>query len=140
MTIAQYALKSSRARALKEIAHKPLEVCGYPSLPRSGRLLLSPMSRRKLKPIVDLAKCLRRHLRIIINSIRLDAKSGNAKGNNSWIQKVKKMACGSRNAKNIRNGSLFLSRRMNFETYRLDFLMGQFYRYETSKMLNGYKE
>jgi len=43
----------------------------------------------------------------IINAIRLGANSGNAEGNNSRIQKVKKMACGFRNTENFKTAVYF---------------------------------
>ena len=107
IAIAKSALKTSRAWALKEIAHNLWKYVYIGLAERKWKLLLSRMSRSKLKPMVDLARSLREHLWMIINAIKLDANSGNAEGNNSRIQKVKKMACGFRNTENFKMAVYF---------------------------------
>jgi transposase len=107
MSITQCALKTSRAWALKEIAHSLWKYVYIGLAEKRWRLLLARMSRSKLKPMVNLAKSLRQHLWMIINAIRLGANSGNAEGNNSRIQKVKKMACGFRNTENFKMAVYF---------------------------------
>lgn len=69
--------------------------------------LISRMVRSRLDSIVKLARSLREHLWMILNAIRLGANSGNAEGNNSRIQKVKKMACGFRNTENFKMAVYF---------------------------------
>ena len=44
---------------------------------------------------------------MILNAIKLGANSGNAEGNNSRIQKVKKIACGFRNTDNFKMAVYF---------------------------------
>lgn len=107
MEITQCALKTARAWTLKEIAHN---LWGYVYIGVAEKewcRLLKKMSRSRLKPMVELAKSLREHLWMIINAIRLNANSGNAEGNNSRIQKVKKMACGFRNSENFKTAIYF---------------------------------
>ncbi len=93
MEIAQSALKTSRAWALKEMAHGLWQYVYVGIAKRVWNQLLSRMARSRLDPMLKLAKSLREYLWMIINAIRLDANSGNAEGNNSRIQKVKRMAC-----------------------------------------------
>lgn len=107
MEITRSALKTSRAWAFKEVAH---QLWGYVYMKvaeREWNLLLSRMSRSRLKPMVDLSKSLRGYLWMIFNAIRLSANSGSAEGNNSRIQKVKKMACGFRNTHNFKMAIYF---------------------------------
>ena len=107
MEIAQSALKTARAWALKEIAHGLWQYIYVGIAQKEWSQLLSRMARSRLDPMVKLAKSLREHLWMIINAIRLDANSGNAEGNNSRIQKVKRMACGFRNTENFKMAVYF---------------------------------
>lgn len=107
MEIAHSALKTARAWALKEMAH---DLWGYVYIgvaEKEWTRLLSRMARSRLDPVIKLAKSLREHLWMILNAIRLGANSGNAEGNNSRIQKVKKMACGFRNTENFKMAVYF---------------------------------
>ena len=107
MEIAHSALKTARAWAMKEIAHG---LWGYVYIgvaEKEWAMLLSRMARSRFDPIVKLAKSLRKYLWMILNAIRLGANSGNAEGNNSRIQKVKKMACGFRNTENFKMAVYF---------------------------------
>lgn len=102
MEIAKSALKTAKAWAMKETAHSLWNFI-YPGVAkREWDKLLSWMSHSKMKPMVDLAKSLKKHLWMILNAIRLKANSGCAESNNSRIQKVKKMACGFRNTENFK--------------------------------------
>lgn len=107
MELAQRALKTSRAWALKEIAHSLWSYLYVGVAEKEWNRLLVRMSRSRLKPMIALAKSLREHLWMIINAIKLGANSGNAEGNNSRIQKVKKMACGFRNTENFKMAIYF---------------------------------
>ena len=102
MEIAKSALKTSRAWTLKEIAHELWKYVYVGVAEKQWRTLLSRMSRSRLAPMIKLARSLRKHLWMIINAIRLNANSGSAEGNNSRIQKIKKMACGFRNTHNFK--------------------------------------
>jgi transposase len=102
MEITQSALKTARAWGLKEIAHSLWKFVYVGVAEREWGRLISRMARSRLKPMVQLAKSLREHLWMIINAIKLNANSGNAEGNNSRIQKVKRMACGFRNTENFK--------------------------------------
>lgn len=107
MEIAQSALKTARAWALKEIAHGLWQYIYVGIAQKEWNQLLSRMAHSRLDPMVKLAKSLREHLWMIINAIRLNANSGNAEGNNSRIQKVKRMACGFRNTENFKMAVYF---------------------------------
>ncbi len=107
MEIANSALKTARAWALKEMAHSLWSYVYIGVAEKEWGKLLSRMARSRLEPIIKLAASLREHLWMIINAIRLNANSGSAEGNNSRIQKVKKMACGFRNTENFKMAVYF---------------------------------
>ena len=60
-----------------------------------------------LKPVIDVALMLERHLDGILNAIVLRATNGMAEGINSRIQWIKKMACGFRNRDRFRMAIYF---------------------------------
>jgi transposase len=107
MEIANSALKTSRAWALKEIAHGLWSYVYIGVAEKEWKSLLSRMARSRLEPMKKLAKSLKKHLWMIINAIRLKANSGNAESNNARIQKVKKLACGYRNTENFKMAVYF---------------------------------
>lgn len=107
MEIANSALKTSRAWALKEIAYGLWSYVYIGVAEKEWKHLLSRMARSRLDPMKKLSKSLRKHLWMIINAIRLKANNGNAESNNSRIQKVKKMACGFRNTENFKMAVYF---------------------------------
>jgi transposase len=107
MAIARSALKTARAWALKEMAHSLWDYAYVAVAMKEWGKLLSRMARSRLEPVVKLAASLREYLWMIINAIRLKANSGNAEGNNSRIQRVKKMACGFRNTENFKMAVYF---------------------------------
>jgi transposase len=107
MAIARSALKTARAWALKEIAHSLWNYAYVAIAEKEWNKLFSRMARSRLAPVVKLASSLRKYSWMIINAIRLNANSGIAEGNNSRIQKVKKMACGFRNTENFKMAVYF---------------------------------
>jgi transposase len=107
MAIAKSALKTSRAWAMKEIAHGLWSYVYIGVAEKEWKRLLSRMARSRLDPMKKLANSLKEHLWMIINAIRLKANSGNAESNNSRIQRVKKMACGFRNTENFKMAVYF---------------------------------
>src|SRR5574344_837659 len=74
---------------------------------KAWRSLFGWMWRSRLSPMVDLARSLKRHFYGIMNAIMLGIDNGMAESINSKIQKVKKMACGFRNAGRFRNAIMF---------------------------------
>ena len=60
-----------------------------------------------LRPVIEVAAMLERHLEGILNAIVLGATNGRAEGINSRIQWIKKMACGFRNRERFRHAILF---------------------------------
>lgn len=105
--IAHSALKTAKAWAMKETAHNLWNFIYSGVALKAWKQLLRWMSRSQLVPMSMLAKSLKRHLWMILNAVRLKATSGCAEGNNSRIQKVKKMACGFRNTENFKNSIYF---------------------------------
>jgi transposase len=108
MAIANSALKTSRALAMKEIAHSLWSYVCIGVAEKEWKRLLSRMARCRLDPMKKLANSLKEHLWMIINAIRLKANSGNAESNHSRIQRVKKMACGFRDTENFKMAVYFL--------------------------------
>ena len=74
---------------------------------REWKRLLSWMKRSRLAPMIQLSDSLKKHLWMILNAVRLKVSSGCAEGNNSRIQKIKKMACGFRNTENFKYAVYF---------------------------------
>lgn len=107
MELTQSALKTAKAWSLKEIAHSLWQYVYIGVAEKEWNALLRRMGRSRMKPMVELSRSLREHLWMILNAIRLNANSGNAEGNNSRIQKVKKMACGFRNTDNFKTAIYF---------------------------------
>lgn len=107
MEIAKSALKTARAWSYKEMAHGMWKYIYIGAAEKAWKQLLKKMSRSRIEAIKNLAKSLREHLWMIINAIKLNANSGSAEGNNSRIQKVKKMACGFRNTENFKMAVYF---------------------------------
>jgi transposase len=107
MEIAHSALKTARAWAMKETAHGLWQYLYVGAAEREWKRLMGWMSRSKLQPMIKLAKSLRKYLWMILNAIRLQVNSGCAEGNNSRIQKIKKMACGFRNTENFKYAIYF---------------------------------
>jgi len=105
--IAHSSLKTSRAWAIKETAHLLWNYLYLGAAEKKWKKLLAWMSRSRLAPMVKLAKTIREHLWMILNAIKFKASSGSAEGNNSRIQRIKKMACGFRNPENFKNAIYF---------------------------------
>jgi transposase len=107
LDIARSTLKTARAWAMKETAHLLWSFQYIGAAERGWKRLLGWMKRSRLKPMIKLARSIEKHLWMILNAIRLNVNSGCAEGNNSRIQKIKKMACGFRNTENFKNSIYF---------------------------------
>ena len=107
LEIARSSLKTARAWAMKETAHLLWDFLYMGAAEKGWKRLLGWMKRCRLKPMIELAQSIERHLWMILNAIRLKVNSGCAEGNNSRIQKIKKMACGFRNTENFKNAIYF---------------------------------
>ena len=107
LEIAQSTLKTARAWAIKETAHLLWDFLYIGAAKRGWKRLVGWMKRSRLEPMKKLAKSIEKHLWMILNAIRLKVSSGCAEGNNSRIQKIKKMACGFRNTENFKNAIYF---------------------------------
>lgn len=100
-------LKTARAWAIKETASRLWDYTSETWAGKAWRSLFGWMWRSRLSPMVDLARSLKRHFYGIMNAIMLGIDNGMAESINSKIQKVKKMACGFRNAGRFRNAIMF---------------------------------
>ena len=107
LEIAQSTLKTARAWATKETAHLLWDFLYMGAAERGWKRLIGWMKRSRLRPMTKLARSIEKHLWMILNAIRLKVNSGCAEGNNSRIQKIKKMACGFRNTQNFKNAIYF---------------------------------
>lgn len=107
LEIARSSLKTARAWAMKETAHLLWDFLYMGAAENGWKRLLGWMKRCRLKPMIELSKSIEKHLWMILNAIRLKVNSGCAEGNNSRIQKIKKMACGFRNTQNFKNAIYF---------------------------------
>jgi len=105
--VAKSVLKTAKAWAMKEIQHKIWNYKYMGIVKREWECLLSWMSHCKIKPMVKLAKSLKKHLWMIFNAIRLKVSNGCAESNNSRIQKIKKIACGYRNSNSFKYAIYF---------------------------------
>ena len=107
LEIARSTLKTARAWAIKETAHLLWKFLYVGAAKRGWERPSGWMKRSRLKPMMELARSIEKHLWMILNAIRLKVNSGCAESNNSRIQKVKKMACGFRNTENFKNAIYF---------------------------------
>lgn len=107
LDIAKSSLKTARAWAIKETAHLLWHFTYIGAAEREWKKLFRWMKRSRLEPMKKLARSLEQYLWMILNAIKLDVNSGCAEGNNSRIQKIKKMACGYRNTENFKTAIYF---------------------------------
>lgn len=107
LEITRSTLKTARAWAIKETAHLLWNFLYMGTAEKEWKRLLGWMKRCRLRPMVDLARSLTKYLWMILNAVRLKVSSGCAEGNNSRIQKIKKMACGFRNTRNFKYAVYF---------------------------------
>jgi transposase len=107
LEIARSSLKTARAWAMKETAHLLWDYLYVGSAEKGWKRLIGWMKRSRLAPMIELARSIEKHLWMILNAIRLKVNSGCAEGNNSRIQKIKKLACGFRNTQNFKNAIYF---------------------------------
>jgi transposase len=107
LEITRSTLKTARAWAMKETAHLLWDYIYMGAAEREWKRLLNWMKRSRLAPMIELADSLSKYLWMILNAVRLKVSSGCAEGNNSRIQKIKKMACGFRNTENFKYAVYF---------------------------------
>lgn len=100
-------LKTARAWAIKETAGNLWHYINKSWAVKMWYKLIGWMQRSRLKPMVDLAKSIKKHLFGILNSILLGVNNGRAESINAKIQKIKKRSCGFRNVKRFQNSILF---------------------------------
>jgi len=105
--IAKSSLKTARAWAMKETAHLLWDYIYVGAAEKGWKRLIAWMKRSRLQPMKDLAQTIEKCLWMILNAINLKVSNGCAEGNNSRIQKIKKMGCGYRNHENFKTAIYF---------------------------------
>ena len=101
------SLRTARAWALKETAMQLWDYVRRGWARRAWRQWLSWASRCRLRPMVEVARMIRKHLQGIINAVVLNATNAMSESMNSKIQRIKARACGYRNRARFRNAILF---------------------------------
>ena len=71
------------------------------------RRLLGWLQRSRLEPMKRVGRTLRRYFHGVLNAVVLGVTNALAKGMNSRIQAIKRMACGFRNRERFRNAIYF---------------------------------
>lgn len=100
-------LQVSRAWAIKETARNLWNFATREAANQGWKKWLGWGQRSQIKPIVEAAGTIRRHLWGIINAIVTKTTSGAVESINARIQKIKKMACGCRDFERFRQAILF---------------------------------
>ncbi len=100
-------LQVSRAWAIKETARDLWTFETRQGANQGWKKWLGWAQRSQIKPIVEAAGTIRRHLWGIVNAIVTKTTSGAVESINARIQKIKKMACGYRNFERFRRAILF---------------------------------
>ena len=100
-------LRTARAWAIKEHAMQLWDYTRPSWARRAWQRWLGWASRSRLKPMVDVARMVRRHLDGIVNAVVLRATNALSESMNAKIQRVKARACGYRNRERFRNAILF---------------------------------
>jgi transposase len=100
-------LQTARAWALKQEA---MSLWGYQFrgwARKAWKHWLDWAQRCRLKPMLEAAKLIKRHLWGILNAIVLKSHNGHSESMNSCIQRIKRQACGFRNRERFRNAIYF---------------------------------
>ncbi len=100
-------LRTARAWALKETAMGLWHYISRTWAEKRWKEWLSWAVRCRLKPVMDVAKTVKKYLWGIINAIILGVDNGTAESINSRIKTVKTRACGFRNKARFRNAIYF---------------------------------
>jgi len=103
----EYALRTARAWALKEMAMTLWDYVKRGWAMKAWKAWLSWAQRCRLDPMCKVAKTVKRHLWGIINAIVLKRNNARCESLNTKIQKLKKWACGYRNPKRFKTIILF---------------------------------
>lgn len=101
------ALKTARAWAIKETA---MTLWGYVRrkwAEKAWKQWLAWASRSKLRPVIEVAKMIRKHLQGILNAIVLRVTNARSEAVNAKIQWIKRTACGYRNRERFRTAIYF---------------------------------
>lgn len=106
-SLVKKALKTSRAWMLKQLAMEMWNVAD----PEQARVIFERFYtwavRSRLEPMKRSARMIKRHLRGILNAIRLGITNARLEGMNSVIQWLKRSARGFRNRERFRNAIYF---------------------------------
>ena len=108
-------LKVARAWAIKELFSKPWTYCYEGSARKFFKNWYGWAARSKLKPIIKVAKMIKRHLENILTYLRHSITNAVTEGLNSKIQSIKFNARGFRSFQNYRTRILFFCGKLNLQ-------------------------
>jgi len=100
-------LKTARAWQLKEFARHLWAYVARGWARRAWKKWLAWASRSRLRPVLKVARMIRKHLEGILNAIVLGATNAKAEALNAKIQWIKRKACGFRNRRRFRTAIYF---------------------------------
>lgn len=100
-------LKTARAWQLKEFARHLWVYVSRGWARRAWKKWLAWASRSRLRPVLKVARMIRKHLEGILNAIVLGATNAKAEALNAKIQWIKRKACGFRNRARFRAAIYF---------------------------------
>jgi transposase len=106
-------LKVARAWAAKELFAKFWEYQEEGWARRFFKDWFGWVSRSRLKPVVEVAQMLKRHLGNLLTYLKHHTTNAVTEGLNSKIQSLKSAACGFRNFQNYRIRILFFCGKLN---------------------------
>lgn len=106
-TLRQSTLRTAEAWSVKELAMSLWNYSSRSWARKAWEQCIFWAKETGLRPVIEVAGMLERHLGGILNAIVLGATNGRAEGINSRIQWIKKMACGFRNRERFRHAILF---------------------------------
>jgi len=108
-------LKVARAWAMKELFSRLWDYCYEGSARKFFKSWYGWASRSKLKPIIKVAKMIKRHLENILTYLRHSITNAVTEGLNSKIQSIKSNARGFRSFKNYRTRILFFCGKLELQ-------------------------
>jgi transposase len=100
-------LRTARAWAIKQAAAGLWRYTVRGWAVKAWNRWLGWAQRSRLKPVLNAARTIRRHLWGILNAVVLDTTNAKSESTNAAIQRIKRMACGFRNRERFRNAIYF---------------------------------
>ena len=108
-------LKVARAWAIKELFSKLWTYCYEGSARKFFKHWYGWAARSRLKPVIKVAKMIRRHLENILTYLRHSITNAVTEGLNSKIQSIKSNARGFRSFQNYRTRILFFCGKLSLQ-------------------------